>query len=230
MSPPVQDSAVATVRPSSSPATCSSTVDPSVEKSVAACRRSIRPSSAVHAASDAGSWRTTTSTSPRRRQVVISRSSKPSISASAARSVSAISDSGIPNSRSIDCVNCARGADRGTERLRLHGLLPHRVQLPGRPRQDHHRGTAAAVGRGDDHAGRGARRLDHRRALRHQRLLAVGRPHGLEVEVAPALHERPQDVRDPALEVLIEVEWAAGEAGRPSPASGRPRSGRARRW
>ena len=46
---------------------------PSVENSVSAWRSAISDSSADHASAAAGSWRTTTSTSPRRRQVVISR-------------------------------------------------------------------------------------------------------------------------------------------------------------
>ena len=66
-------------------------------------RSPISASRARHTGSAAGSQRVTTSTSARRRQVVISSVSKPSISASATRSVSAISDSGMPNSRSVCC-------------------------------------------------------------------------------------------------------------------------------
>ena len=83
---------------------------------------------------------------------------------------------------------------------------------------------------GHDQPRRGARRVDHVRALRDHRLLAVGGPHGVEVEVAEALHQRPQDVRDALLEVLVERQRAAGEVARPSRSSCRPRSGPARRW
>ncbi len=69
-----------------------------------AWRDSISDRSAPHASADRGSWRTTTSTSPPRRQVVISSSLIPGMSRSPTRSVSAISDSGMPNSRSMSCV------------------------------------------------------------------------------------------------------------------------------
>jgi hypothetical protein len=101
----VHDSAVAIVMPRerSSAATCSSTVEPSVENSVSACRARTTSSNAAYAGAAAGSKRVTTSSSPRRRQVVISSSSRPATDTSAARSVSAISDSGIPYSRSVRC-------------------------------------------------------------------------------------------------------------------------------
>ena len=70
-----------------------------------------------------------------------------------------------------------------------------------------------AVPRRHHHPRCGAGGLDHGRALGHQRLLAVGGAHGFEVEVAPALHQRPEDVRDPLLEGLVEGQRTAREAG-----------------
>ena len=116
-------------------------------------------------------------------------------------------------------------ADRLLEEAGLHRLRPHRVQLARRSREHDDRRLA-----GHHQARRRARRVDHVRPLRDHRLLAVGGPHRVEVEVGEALHQRAQDVRDALLEVLVERQRAAGEARRPSRSSCRPRSGPARRW
>ena len=99
----MQDSATAAQRPASSPATWSSMLEPSNENNERSWRSAIRSRTASQAGWAAGSQRVTTSTSARRRHVVISSPANPSTDASATRSVSAISDSGIPNRRSVCC-------------------------------------------------------------------------------------------------------------------------------
>ncbi len=102
-SPPVHDSATAIVSsvPSSIASTCWSTVVPSSENSVSGCRARTRSANCAYTAASAGSYRVTTSTSPRRRHVVTSSRSSSIPASTAARSVAAISDSGIPNRRSV---------------------------------------------------------------------------------------------------------------------------------
>ena len=73
---------------------------------------------------------------------MISRPSRPSAS-SASRSVSAISDSGIPNSRSISWRSSTAPADRRAERLGRDRGGPHRLQLARRPGQHDDRRAAA---------------------------------------------------------------------------------------
>ena len=98
------------------------------------------------------------------------------------------------------------------ERLCGHRGGPHLVQLARRPGQHHDR-RARAVQRRHHEPRRRAGRLDHRRPLRHDGLLAVRRPHGVRIEVAPAPHERLEDVRDAALESGVKPHRTPGEAG-----------------
>ncbi len=114
ISPPVQDSATATVRtggPRSSPATISSIVEPSRENTVAPWRSSSAASNASYASHADDGKTVATSSSPRRRQVVISSDD---VSTESPRSVRASSDSGIPIIRMIRCssesVSSARTA------------------------------------------------------------------------------------------------------------------------
>ena len=89
--------------------------------------------------------------------------------------------------------------------------------------------TTSRRPRHDDPRG-GARGLDHRRALGHQRLLAGGGAHGLGVHVGPSPHQRLDDGGDAPLERLVEGQRTAGEArdhlqrqivrGRPEAAAG----------
>ena len=98
-------------------------------------------------AAPAGSKRVTTSTSPRRRQVVISSASRSMPRSSARRSVSAISDSGIPNSRSISLAvaRCAPPS-RGRNASVCGRRGPHRLQLARRPGQHDDGRARGAVG------------------------------------------------------------------------------------
>ena len=63
-----------------------------------------------------------------------------------------------------------------------------------------------------DDSWRGADRVDHVRAGRNQRLLAVGRTHRLEVDVVEARHQSLDDVGDPRLEAGVEHQLAADES------------------
>ena len=103
-------------------------------------------------------------------------------------------------------------ADRRPELLRLGRLPPHRVQLARRAGQHDHCGPGA-VERGHHQARRRPRGRDHARSLGHHRLLAVGGADRLEVQVRPALHQRAQDVGDPGLELGVEKQRPAHEAG-----------------
>jgi hypothetical protein len=98
-SPPVHDSAVATVQPRSAnaPATRSSTVGP-VLNTVCPKSACTAAASRPYAGAAAGPNRVTISSSPSRRQVVISR---PVSSSATRRSVAASSDSRVPHSRSV---------------------------------------------------------------------------------------------------------------------------------
>ena len=98
------------------------------------------------------------------------------------------------------------------QRSGLDGRLPHQPQLARRPRE-HDDERPVAVRRRHDEAGRGADRLEDRRALRHDRLLAVARPHRLLAVGPPARPVAAQDVEDPLLQRLVEHHRPAGEAG-----------------
>ena len=160
-------------------------------------RRSAPPG--ARSASVDPSARITISSSPRRRQVVTSSPSRP-ISLSATRSVSAISDSGSRTGASSSGGSAARRPSRpGTARSR-----PPAPSSPAAPA-----------------AGPGARPRPARRPappgparsrpgpaqppLGHHRLLAVRLPHRFRVEV-PAPREAGDDLADPPLERLVEVQ------------------------
>ncbi len=102
-----------------------------------------------------------------------------------------------------------RGAlEQLPDRLGRQRGRPHRLQLARRAGQD----DDHAPVRRDDQAGRGADRVERDRALRHHRLLAVGLPHRLGVEVEAA-GEAAQDRRDLLLDLLVEDQLATREAG-----------------
>ena len=158
----MHDSASRSARRSrSSSATCSSIDEPSALNTNAPVASTRPPTSASRAASAPGRWRTSISSSPRRRQVVIS-SGERSVSASISRRVLAISDSGIPNIRTV-WISYGRpgraplGTAVGLERLR-----PHRVQLARRAREHDHR---RPVVDGDHQPRGGPRRVDRLGAL-----------------------------------------------------------------
>jgi hypothetical protein len=92
--------------------------------------------------------------------------------------------------------------------VRAHRRAPHRLKLARRAGQHHHRRLA-----GHHDARGGAHRVDHERSLRDQRLLAVGGTDGVEVPVAEARHEGLQDRGDLVLELLVEHQLTAAEAG-----------------
>ncbi len=93
---------------------------------------------------------------------------------------------------------------------------PHRLQLARRARAARPRsGRSAAASRRRHHQpGRGADRLEHGRAARHRRLLAVARRDRLRVDVRPALQQRAHDLCDALRERLVEHHLAALEARR----------------
>ena len=103
ISPPVQDSATATVRPASSPITWSSTVEPSSENSVSRVALADRRLERVV---DLGGGRLEDGRDLDLAAPQAGRDLERSIGTPSARSRAAsraISDSGIPNSRSIRC-------------------------------------------------------------------------------------------------------------------------------
>ena len=197
ISPPVHDSATATLsRPSSEP------------RHLIVDRRAVvgeqrvgvpRPHAVLERAVDvrAPTARTpsTISISPRRRQVVISRRSSGTPSASIVRSVPGDLGLGDPEQAQDPLLEAARAGERGAARRRWPGPSP--TSAAARPAAPAARARSApatgTVGRRHDEPRRGADRLEDRRTLRHHRLLAVARPDRLLVEVAPAAAQPLQD-------------------------------------
>ncbi len=122
----------------------------------------------------------------------------------------AFGDLGLGHAEHAQRVSVQRRGplQQSLNRLRLQRRGPHRLQLAGRTGKDD---DQAAVRR-HDQPGRGADWIERDRALRNHRLLAVGLAHRLWVEVEAA-GETAQDRRDLLLDLLVEDQVAAGEAG-----------------
>ena len=108
------------------------------------------------------------------------------------------------------CASCRPGAPSiaRPEQVGLDRLRPALLQLARRARQ-HHDGLVA----GRHHQpGRRPDRIERDGALGHHRLLAVGDRQRLGVD-PPAPREARHDLADAALEVLVELQRPAREAG-----------------
>ena len=179
--------------PPSSSATCSSTLAPSVgEEHRAVALGDHGLERARRSPSPLARARITTSSSARRRQVVISSASRPAPRpprrAASRRSPTRGCRTGAASAARTPCAR--RSPPR--ELLARDRRRPHRVELARRAGH-HDDGRALPPVRGRHHEpGRRARRVDHERARGDDRLLAVGLPHGIEIQVAPSLHERPR--------------------------------------
>ena len=66
---------------------------------------------------------------------------------------------------------------------------------------------------GNDDAGRGTDRVDDVGTGGHHRLLAVGRPHRVEVNVGEPRPQPLEDRGDLLLELLVQHQFAAAEPG-----------------
>ena len=114
-----------------------------------ACRRGARrsaPPAPARPPRPRGSWRTTTSTSPRRRQVVTSSRSRPWICALG--HPQGLRDLGLGDAEQPQHGLLVVGAlaDRRAEGLGRHRGGPHGLQLARGPGQHHHRGARAPAG------------------------------------------------------------------------------------
>ena len=148
------------------------------------------------------------------------------------RSVSAISDSGMPNRRSIALrVARPRPPTRRAERLASRSAgAPHRLQLARRPGQHDDRRAAAVDAGGTTSPGAvptGSRTVAPAGTTACLRLPRADR---VGVEVGPALQQRLEDRRDPLLaaarRATISRPWNAADdlgrqvvGGRPEPAA-----------
>ena len=75
-------------------------------------------------------------------------------------------------------------------------------------------GSTTTVGvPGDDDAGRGAHRVEDDGAGRHQRLLAVGGQHRVDIDAGEPGHQAGDDLGDPGLERGVEHQLPAAEPG-----------------
>ena len=143
------------------------------------------------------------SISPRRRHVVISRS--PSGDALALDGEQGLRDLGLGHAVEPQhpLLEHPRAVEHRPQRVLRDGVLPHRPQLAGRAGEHEHRRPVAVRGR-HHQAGRRADRLEDRRALGDDRLLAVAGPHRLLAVGAPARAVAAQDGQDPLLQRLVE--------------------------
>ena len=198
----MHDSAVAIVQPRSRSvsATRSSTVRPSGEYSVEPCSSASAAAKASYALCALGPKRVTTSSSPSRRHVVISRSAR-----SSPRIVAASWDSGTPHSRMVSCrsstaprsASCTTGVASASGHIgcsSLGGPGSTTTGGPLRPSADRH-----------DEPRRRTHRLEHRGAVGHLGLLA--HPGGGRLGIgAPAAPGRQcLDARgDPRLQLGVE--------------------------
>ena len=181
----MHDSATAIVSGrDSSAATCSSIVVPSRENRRSPWRSAMNASERVvvglGARAQSGS---PISISPRRRQVVISSAS--SVETRGVRRAQRVGDLGLRDpeqAHDLAPVDRSRRRSRaGTPRSRRR--LPHRLQLARRSGQHDDRRARVPSARRHDQPGRGADRLEHGRAARDHRLLAVGRAERLAIGV-----------------------------------------------
>ena len=130
---------------------------------------------------------------------------------SATRSVSAISDSGMPKSRSIRCSYVVRPAVAAANSSLATAAGHIACSSRGGPGITTIVGPSRPSAGGTTSPGAVPAGSITNEPSGHDRLLAVRRPDGVEVEVAPALHERPEDVGDLLLELLVEHHLAALE-------------------
>ena len=171
----MQDSATATVRPASSPATCSSTVEPSSENSVSA-------------------WRVADELEQRvvvgLRRRLVARRDLDLAAAQAGGDLERRRAPGRPPRRPAACWRSRTRGSRTAGRSRAGRSVAPAIAAPERRRSARaisHIGCSSRGGPGStttvgpspsrgrhDEPGRRADRLEHRRALRDHRLLAVG--------------------------------------------------------
>ena len=229
ISPPVQDSATATVRPAEQRDHL--LVDRRAvlgEQRVARGARGSPPRTRRRRAAAAGSNTVAISISPRRRQVVISSRSIGTPSASISRSERAISDSGIAE-QAHDPLLVGAGARDSSSAQRRRSPAPSPTSAAARAAAPGARARSArpAAARPARARSRPARARSRRRARApacgcRARIASSSR---LRQRLRSALEDRP----DPLLERLVERQRAPGEVRRPPRRSGRRRSVPARR-
>ena len=93
-------------------------------------------------------------------------------------------------------------------RIGGHGGRPHALQFLGRAGENHNRRCAR-----DHHAGGGAHRIQHLSALGDHRLLAIGGPHRVGVDIREARHPALHDRGDLLFHRLVEHQLALTEPG-----------------